>query len=145
MLNLMRMLLILFLSSVLLSCTEYEPPASQPVPSYNNDIMAYHPSQYSNAYKRFRQAAMKGDPIAQNNIGRMYADGRGVDQDSGKAVQWFTSAAKQGNVDAAMNLGVAYLYGQGVSRDQTQACSWFNKARRAGNPQGNELYRRYCV
>lgn len=141
----MKTTLFLALCCCLVGCVEQQAPAPQPVPSYSNDIMAYHPSRYPDAYKRFLQSAQQGDPVAQNNIGRMLADGRGVKQDSAKAVQWFTSAAKQGNVDAEMNLGVAYLYGQGVSRDQTQACSWFNKARKAAHPQGYELYRRYCV
>jgi len=137
--------LLICVFSFLAGCTEHQAPAPQPVPSYSNDIMAYHPNRYPNAYKRFRQAAQQGDPVAQNNLGRMYADGRGVERDSEKAAQWFTSAARQGNVDAEMNLGIAYLYGQGVANDQTHACSWFSKARKAGNVQGDELYRRYCV
>lgn len=140
-------LFVTLLCIVMLGCAGTPEPTKtpEPVPSYSNDIMAYHPKLYSQAYNRFYNAATQGDPIAQNNLGRMYADGRGVERNSETAAKWFLASAKQGNVDAEMNLGVAYLYGQGVQKDPEQACSWFEKAKKAGSAPGHEMYHNYCV
>ena len=45
---------------------------------------------------------------AQNALGIMYADGRGVPQDAAEAVRWFRLAAEQGNANAQANLGLRY-------------------------------------
>mmetsp|Transcript_19710 Transcript_19710/g.54266 ORF Transcript_19710/g.54266 Transcript_19710/m.54266 type:complete len:156 (+) Transcript_19710:584-1051(+) len=47
--------------------------------------------------------------------------GRGVDQDSGKAVQYFQHAADQGHAGAQFNLGCCYELGQGVDQDHGKA------------------------
>jgi hypothetical protein len=55
---------------------------------------------YSEALRRFRQAAAQGHAGAQTNLGIMYANGQGVAQDEAQAVQWFRKAAAQGQADA---------------------------------------------
>ena len=40
--------------------------------------------------KWYRMAADQGDPIGQNNIGLMYADGQGVEKDDKAALYWLT-------------------------------------------------------
>jgi TPR repeat protein len=52
----------------------------------------------------FRKAAEQGHTDAQNNLGGMYAEGRGVPQDDAEAVRWFRKAAEQGHTDAQKNL-----------------------------------------
>ncbi|MDQ6967304.1 MAG: SEL1-like repeat protein, partial [Mariprofundaceae bacterium] len=41
-----------------------------------------------------RKAAEQGFPAAQNALGYMYAEGRGVKQDTRQAADWFKKAAK---------------------------------------------------
>lgn len=45
-------------------------------------------------------AAEQGDPVAQYNLGNMYANGRGVPKDDGNALAWFRKAAEQGQPNA---------------------------------------------
>lgn len=44
--------------------------------------------------------AKNGDPIAQNNVGLMYAEGRGTDRDYATAYAWLAKALKKGNEGA---------------------------------------------
>src|SRR5271165_3588152 len=48
---------------------------------------------YAKALLLVQKAADAGDPRAMNNLGSMYADGRGVAQDYGKAREWYQKAA----------------------------------------------------
>ncbi len=131
--------------TVLMSLTACQStPPKRYVPTKKNDIVAYNPSYYDYAYSNFKTRAEHGDPVAQNNLGKMYADGRGVPQSPEKSVEWFTKAAQQGEPDAEMNLGVACLYGHGTTKDVNQACHWFKAAKRAGNQFANEFYRENC-
>ena len=59
----------------------------------------------------FRLAAEQGLPKAQNYLGYMYTQGRGVPQDYGEAVRWFRLAAAQNYDDAWFSLG--YMYEDG--------------------------------
>ena len=43
---------------------------------------------------------------AQLNLGNMYCNGDGVEQDYTEAVVWYRKAAEQGNAGAQFNLGV---------------------------------------
>lgn len=57
------------------------------------------------AWRELLPLARKGDPVAQNYVGIMYAHGFGTDQDMTEAVYWYEQAAKQGFTDAQFNLG----------------------------------------
>ncbi len=50
----------------------------------------------------------RGDATAQNNLGVMYNNGRGVPRDDKTAVKWWTLAAEQGDASAQHNLGFMY-------------------------------------
>lgn len=127
---------------LLAACTTTKP--RPPVPNMSNDIAAYNPSDYGYAYGYFKGRAVRGDPVAEDNLGHIYQDGRGVPQNDAQAVTWFTKAADSGNSDAMLSLGVAYLYGKGVSQDNKTACMWFGKARSKHNPYADDFYQRYC-
>ena len=72
--------------------------------------------------------AKKGNVSAQNNLGDMYKNGKGVPKDYKEAVKWFKLAAKKGNVSAQNNLGVMYKKGKGVPKDYKEAVKWFKLA-----------------
>ncbi len=112
--------------------------------AYNKDIGAYAPKQYSHAYNYFYSRAIQGDAAAENNLGHMYMDGRGIKQDSTKAIYWYTQAANQGYRAAQVNLGVAYLYGRGTLKDKQKACHWLLLAKRKGSKTATDYYRRKC-
>jgi TPR repeat protein len=77
--------------------------------------------------------AAQGFAPAQNNLGLLYYNGRGVPMDYTKAREWFEKAAAQGDADAQYNLGVLYDFGKGVPRDYAKARQWYEKAAAQGH------------
>jgi len=72
--------------------------------------------------------AKEGDAIAETDIGKMYAEGRGVEQDFTEAKRWFELASAQNQPDGLYNLGVMYAVGEGVAQDYAQAVKWYRLA-----------------
>ncbi len=61
-------------------------------------VAAYERGDYATALRESRPLAEQGNAIAQNNLGLMYDQGRGVPQDDARAVKWYSKAAEQGYV-----------------------------------------------
>lgn len=80
---------------------------------------------YQIAVVKCTSAAEQGDDSAQTNLGMMYADGLGVEQDFGEAIRLYVAASKQGNSPARMLLAFHYLRGQGVAASNISALKWF--------------------
>eukprot|EP00729_Bicosta_minor_P032586 gene32586-biopygen10500 len=72
-------------------------------------------------------------PAAQYNLGTMYYNGNGVEQDYVKAAKWYRRSAKAGHAKAQNNLGLMYDTGKGVQQDHVEAAKWFRKSAEAGN------------
>jgi TPR repeat protein len=51
----------------------------------------------------YAKAAEQGDSKAQNNLGFMYSEGKGVAQDRATAHMWFNIAGVRGNEDGRKN------------------------------------------
>lgn len=79
------------------------------------------------------QAAEAGDAEAQFKLGALYANGKGVKQDSKAAAQWLRKAAKQGVVAAQTLLGWCYAGGNGVSQNPGEAIEWYSQAAEQGD------------
>jgi TPR repeat protein len=60
---------------------------------------------YTEAAVWYRKAADQGHPLAQCNLGVMYAIGQGLDRDDVQAALWFEKAASRGDGGAQFNLG----------------------------------------
>ena len=63
--------------------------------------------------------------MAQNELGRMYQEGRGVPQSDTEAIKWYRKAAEQGLGRSQNNLGWMYKSGRAVSPDMETAYMWF--------------------
>ena len=88
--------------------------------------------------------ANEGNAIAQTDIGKMYAEGRGVSQDFDQAKMWFEKAVLQKQPDALYNLGLLYANGDGVEQDWTEAVRWYRPAAELGQADAeNSLGLRY--
>lgn len=94
---------------------------------------AFQQQNYSAALKDWRPLAVEGNPVAQNNLGVMYLDGKGVPQNLSEAVRWISLSAAAGSSLGQNNLGGLYRDGKGVARDYNKAFRWFA----AGAAQGN--------
>lgn len=84
---------------------------------------------YQSAIPALQDLARDGDGWAMREIGRLYADGRGVAPDSGKALGWFYEAALADDKPSMLFLGIAFSRGYGVDRDPSLAKSWLQRAR----------------
>ncbi len=84
------------------------------------------------AAKWYQRAADQGVSAAQNNLGLMYAQGRGVPRDVARAAQLWLVAAEKDHTIAQFNLGLAYFRGEGVAKNQSQATGWFRRAGELG-------------
>lgn len=73
----------------------------------------------------YEKAISEGDSYAMNDLGALYYDGRGCEQDFSKAVFYYEMAAKQGNMQAQENLGYCYYYGRDVEVDYEKAFHYF--------------------
>ena len=88
-----------------------------------------------------REAAGKGHPFAQYELGVAYRAGVGVERDFKEAARWIHKSATQRNPDAQLDLGLMYLLGLGVSRDEVEGCAWFSLAAASGHRMGIEAQR----
>lgn len=79
------------------------------------------------------KAAEAGDAEAQFKLGALYANGKGVKQDSKAAVQWLRKAARQGLFTAQTLLAWCYAGGNGVSENPAEAVEWYSKAADQGD------------
>lgn len=79
------------------------------------------------------QAAEAGDAEAQFKLGALYANGKGVRQDSKAAARWLRKSAKQGWTAAQTLLGWCYAGGNGVGKDMAEAMQWYSTAAEAGD------------
>jgi TPR repeat protein len=66
--------------------------------------------------EQLRQLAEGGYPAAQNDLGWMYQNGRGVPQNDRKAIKWYRKAAEGGYSAAQDNLDWMYQNGRDVKQ-----------------------------
>ena len=79
-----------------------------------------------------KQRAEQGHAWAQNELGFMYNNGEGVEQDHEEAERWYRLAAEQGHAVAQYNLGLMYRNGRGVAQDHEEAARLFRLAAEQG-------------
>jgi hypothetical protein len=94
---------------------------------------AFDKEDYATALDEWRPLAKHGDALAQFQLGQLYENGFGVEQDDTEAMKWYLKSAKQGNVDAKFNIGLMYDLGEGVETDYVEAMKWYLKAAELGS------------
>ncbi len=72
----------------------------------------------------FLKAAKQGFARSQNELGLLYEDGEGVEQDNEKAKYWFEQAAKNGHAGSMNNLAAVYM----LEGDTDKAIPWFQRS-----------------
>jgi TPR repeat protein/WD40 repeat protein len=81
----------------------------------------------------YQKAAMAGDADSISMLGWMYAEGKGLEKDPSRALQWYLKGAAAGASIAMNNAGVCYRNGTGTAQDFAKALGWFRKAADAGD------------
>jgi TPR repeat protein len=104
--------------------------------SLQDGASAFQRGDYSRAMATWRPLATQGNPTAQNNLGIMYLDGKGVSQNTNEAVRYLSLSAAAGSSLGQNNLGGLYRDGKGVPRDYGKAAQWFSASAAQGNSAG---------
>ena len=97
---------------------------------------SFRQSDYAHALASWRPLADKGNAIAQNDLGILYLDGKGVPQNTSEAVRYLSLSAAAGSSLGQNNLGGLYRDGKGVARDYVRAAPWFSASAAQGNSAG---------
>ena len=85
---------------------------------------AYSQGKVAEAVKGFKALATKGEPRAQQMLGRIYSDPESGMKNDAEAVKWYKQAADRGNAVAQLALGAMYVDGIGVKQDYGEAYKW---------------------
>ena len=94
----------------------------------------YEKQDFDNARLGYEKAAKLGSDSALLQLGFMYDEGLGVDQDYIKAVEFYQQAALLGNASGQFNLAYMYDEGLGVERDYAIARNWYEKSAAQQHP-----------
>ena len=113
------------------------PPASKPTPSGGDEQFqkaqeAAKKGDARSAADLYEQAAERGHPGAQLELGMLYKIGRRpITQDLAKARTWFAKAAPN-NIAAAYEYGVLLDRGEGGDKNCKEAQRWLQRAAEGG-------------
>jgi len=94
---------------------------------------------FEEAFLWYRRAAELGVAAAQGQVGAMYVNGIGIEQNPEEGVKWLEKGAAAGDSDARGQLGVLYLRGTGVGKDYARAFELINEASEKGNAKAQYL------
>ena len=86
--------------------------------------------------KELQQAAAKGHPRAEAQLGEMLLRGEGIARDEVRAVALLEKAARAGQSGAAFRIGMLLSQGEaGVARDPARALAYFRAAAAGGEAE----------
>ena len=69
--------------------------------------------KYAEGLALYQEIEDVQDTVLLNKLAKLYADGKGFEQDSAKALQLWEKSANNGNPQAMLEVGVAHNYAQG--------------------------------
>lgn len=92
----------------------------------NAGSAAFNTGNYASAYQEYKPSAEAGNSVAQFMMGRMYAEGLGVDQDKTTAYMWFDLSASNGNnrAIAARDSVAAFMDSDEIDHARDLATAW---------------------
>lgn len=91
-----------------------------------------YPKAPEKAFAIYFECANDGNAEAMNAIGKLYASGNGIEQNTEKALDWFRKAAEAGHVPAWYNIGMIYKYANGSRQNFTLAYQYIKKSAELG-------------
>lgn len=98
-------------------------------------LVAYNEGDYAKSLAECQPLAEEGIADAQFCVGRLYANGFGVDMNDELALKWYGAAAAQGHCEAQYNLGLMHSNGWGVPMNDEEAAKWYALAGEQGHTQ----------
>ncbi len=86
--------------------------------------------------KELQQAAAKGNPKAEAQLGEMLLRGEGIAKDEERAVALLEKAARAGHSGATFRIGMLLAHGEsGVAKDPERALAYFRAAAAGGEKE----------
>lgn len=128
------LLLVLLLGITLTGCETAPPPGDGPAQTLATRGINFlygrdgYPQNVGYANYWLKQAAEKGDTLAQYHLAVNNELGIGMPQDFRAAAKWYEHAAVEGHPLAQNNLGMLYYHGLGVVRNLEVSIFWFGRA-----------------
>ena len=95
-------------------------------------LAAFAAGDYATALAECQPLADEGNVEAMFCVGRMYANGFGVDMNDELALKWYGLAAAEGHAEAQYNLGVMHANGWGVAMNDVPAAGFYRLAAEQG-------------
>lgn len=98
------------------------------------DLLEPEPEELIKSFWLFYQAAIKGSPNAQYQLGFCYDFGYGITPDEAKAIGWYTKSAEKGHIKAQLTLGHRFSHNENYFedvesiQDNAEARKWFQMA-----------------
>ncbi|HPT57215.1 MAG TPA: hypothetical protein PLK42_11090 [Casimicrobium sp.] len=86
-----------------------------------NIVKAYTEARYVEAFSRADSCARAGNPNASYWVGRMYFEGKGVEQNFAEGIRQLQIADSAGDGQASRLLAAAFVTGQGVEKSLARA------------------------
>ena len=100
----------------------------------DSGLMALANGDVEKAIAEFTPAAEAGSMLAQYNLATIHAEGRGIEKDEEKGLQWYLKAAETGHRDSQYAVGFMQLNGLGVPQSNPEeAVRWFRHAAGQGH------------
>lgn len=87
---------------------------------------------YAQAIEFLEKALEAGEIEAYCDLGNLYFEGNGVEQDYKRAFDYYMKGAKAGDPYCMENLGMCYFWGHGVDTDMQKAAFYTEKAALSG-------------
>jgi len=103
------------------------------VPMASSDIDS---AKISSGIDDLTLLAESGDATSQYQLGRLYDEGNGIDENNDKAVEWYRKSAEQGYAKAQANLSEIYLFEESVDANYEKGLYWAQKAAEQGDALG---------
>ncbi len=110
---------------------------------FDKGVNFYHQKNYPQALKVFKSLAEQNHAEAQFNLGAMYQNGFGIEQDIKNAIAWYKKSAGNNYVEAMFNLGSIYQNGIGVNKSPDKAIFWYEKAANQGNEKAQAILKKF--
>jgi uncharacterized protein len=98
-------------------------------------VADYNAGNLASALAEFRQAAQRGNRLAEFNYAMMLLNGEGTKANVDEGKKWLLKAAEANMSHAQYVYGKMYDDGDFVSRDPAEAHRWFLKAAQQGHVQ----------
>ena len=114
-------------------------PAPAAVPGadlFQQAVALYKSGDHAGAATLIRQAAQAGNPTATYEMGYLYENGDGLQQDEAQAAQWYLKAADLGDAQGEAAVGQLYENGNQVGENWDTAVQWYMKSAQQGNRMG---------